>query len=320
VTLDRLDARDPASRRALTSFRGPQIEDLMVRFDGGTPARTLPPGQGGVIFLNVTLAWHGHVPARLEHSFSVTLSGSGGPPQRLTVAGGRTPVDRRAPIRLGPPLHGGNLLAADACCSTGSHARNIEEFDGRPFVAQRYAIDFLQIDDEPSTFAGDPASNGSYFVYGAPVLAVKAGRVVATRDTVPDNTPPDIPPEALTREGAPGNFVMLDLGGDRFAMYGHLQPGSVSVRPGDRVRRGQVLARVGNSGNSTEAHLHFHVTDGPSFLGANGVPYVFDRFRLDARLIGLETDTPELVPAPPPRSRTRQLPLLGDVVAFPRAD
>ncbi len=80
----------------------------------------------------------------------------------------------------------------------------------------------------------------------------------------------------ITLETVGGNYVALDLGGNRFAFYAHLQPGSIKAKVGDRVRKGQVLALLGNSGNSTEPHLHFQVTDGNSPLGSEGLPYVFD--------------------------------------------
>ena len=80
----------------------------------------------------------------------------------------------------------------------------------------------------------------------------------------------------MTLETVTGNSVVLQLGEDRFAFYGHLQPGSLRVKVGDRVKRGQLLGIVGNSGNSTGPHLHFHVADSPSPLAAEGVPYVID--------------------------------------------
>jgi murein DD-endopeptidase MepM/ murein hydrolase activator NlpD len=66
---------------------------------------------------------------------------------------------------------------------------------------------------------------------------------------------------------------VLDLGGGTYAFYAHLQPGSLRVKNGDRVTRGRVLGLLGNSGNSTEPHLHFHVSDGMSPLGSEGLPY-----------------------------------------------
>jgi hypothetical protein len=122
------------------------------------------------------------------------------------------------------------------------------------------------------------------------------------------------PPPVL--DTAAGNRVVEDLGGGRFALYAHKQPGSVTVAVGQRVERGQVLGKVGNSGNSTEPHLHFHVMDGAggaSALGANGLPYVFDRFTLVGNIPDITK--PVLVPAEHPRRRG-QLPLHGDLVAF----
>jgi len=72
----------------------------------------------------------------------------------------------------------------------------------------------------------------------------------------------------------------MDLGRGNYCMYAHLQPGSLKVKAGDRVKRGQVLGLLGNSGNPTEPHLHFQVMDGPSPLGAEGLPYLIDSFEL----------------------------------------
>ena len=80
----------------------------------------------------------------------------------------------------------------------------------------------------------------------------------------------------ITSETVGGNHIVLDLGGGRYAFYAHLQPGSLKVKVGDRVTRGQVIGLVGNSGNSTEPHLHFHISDGVSPLGSEGLPYVLD--------------------------------------------
>ena len=314
VRLDRLEVRDPARGTVVAAYRGRALERLMVEGGFGPPRRTLEPGEIGGVFLDIELALQRRVPARLEHRLVFSL----GDGRRLTITGAPTAVDRRAPSLVGPPLRGAGLLVLGCCGRTIGHRFALLEIDGELFLAQRFAIDFVRIDEQLNFFSGDPSQNESYFIYGDPVFAAAPGVVVAARDGVPDNTPPDIPPEAVTPEGAAGNFVTVDHGDGRFGFYAHLQTGSLQVVPGDRVERGQLLGLVGNSGNSDFAHLHFHVTDGPSNLAANGVPYVFDRFRLEVRVEGLESDpiAPVLVPAPPPRLRTDQLPLTGDVVAF----
>jgi hypothetical protein len=322
VRLDELEVRDPFTDRVLSAYQDDAITGLMAGFR--TPlTRTFAPGESDVLLLDVSLSAVQRAPARLEHRFVLTVGPDGGRTRRVTVTAATTRVDLRDPIRLSAPLRGPGVGVAGGCCSSASAHRHglLVGQDGRIVVAQRYAIDFVRVKEPLDIFAGDPARNDSYFLYGAEVIAAAPGRVVATRDDMPENTPPNPPPDVALNDLA-GNFVTQDLGGGRFALYAHLQPGSVRVKPGQRVRRGEVLGLVGNSGNSTGPHLHFHVMDGPggqSNLDANGLPYVFDRFELDGRVTGLESDPPAPVrlPADPPRERTAQYPLTGDIMTFP---
>lgn len=133
------------------------------------------------------------------------------------------------------------------------------------------------------------------------------GAVVLVRDGIPDNVPRAAARAVpITPETLPGNVVVLDIGGGRFAYYGHVQRGSLRVKPGDKVRRGQVLGLLGNSGNSDEPHLHFHVADSASMLESEGVPYVIDSF---------ET----LTPPSAWQRRQNELPMQGAIVRFPEA-
>ncbi len=235
-----------------------------------------------------------------------------------------TRVRRRPALQVAPPLHGGNLGVLGCCGRPFAHRLAVTTRGpraDRPVFAQRYAIDFVRLGDGLATFSGDPKRNESYLLFGAEVIAAAPGRIVATRDDVPENTPPN-PRPGIGPNDLAGNFVNQDLGGGRFALYGHMQPGSLRVKPGDQVVAGQVLGLVGNTGNSSEPHLHFQVMDsrgGASNLGAEGLPYVFDAFRLEGRVTGIAADppAPRRVPARPPADRTAQYPFTGDVVAFP---
>ena len=98
---------------------------------------------------------------------------------------------------------------------------------------------------------------------------------------IPENVPLS-PTHAvpMTLETAAGNHVILSLRNGHYAFYAHLQPGSIRVKPGDRVRRGQVLGLLGNSGNSNAPHLHFHISNGNSWVASEGVPFLFDSFEV----------------------------------------
>jgi len=132
-------------------------------------------------------------------------------------------------------------------------------------------------------------------------------------------------PTNLTIEQADGNHVVLDLGDGRYALYAHFKPGSVRVKAGDRVSRGQVLGEVGTSGNSSEPHLHFHVMDGPSALASNGLPYRLRSFSATSRGVSTAAFDQAIVDGRPIATeavagaarRERALPLDLWIVDFP---
>ena len=133
-------------------------------------------------------------------------------------------------------------------------------------------------------------------------------------------------PRGISLDQADGNSVVLDLGSRRFALYAHLQPGSITVKAGDRVQRGQVLGKVGNTGNSVAPHLHFHVMDGPLPVDANGLPYAIDSFWITGHAASTEAfDMAEAKGSPlamtavdPPRKVSKSLPMDLSIVGFDR--
>ena len=274
VTLNRLEVRNGTGRRLLAAYFDGAIAERMVNAATRSPTRTLAAGA----------ARHDrprhHAGPRPRGARAAPAPPRARPAAERDphapgdVARARTRVARAAPVALAAPLRGVDLGVFGCCGRPFAHRLALGGFGGEPVIAQRYAIDFFRIDTLEQTHAGDPAVNANYFIYGDEVFAVAAGRIAATRDGIPDNTPPGAPPNPGPND-LTGNFVNQDLGGGRFALYAHLQPGSLRVRPGDVVQPGQVLGLVGNSGNSTEPHLHFHVMDGQggaSNLAAEGVP------------------------------------------------
>jgi murein DD-endopeptidase MepM/ murein hydrolase activator NlpD len=193
---------------------------------------------------------------------------------------------------------------------------------GRINAAERYAIDWIQVDPgrvgDPSipegllpSFEGDPSRNESYLAYDEPLLAVGDGTVVEVHDTLADGTPQTLP-QGLPIPELGGNYVVLDLGRGFYALYGHARPGTITVKQGDHVERGDVVGRLGNSGNSTEAHLHFHVMRGPTPLASTNWPYEISDFDV----VGSFGDE-GFVEEPAPGPRHDELPLALNVIDFP---
>jgi hypothetical protein len=208
---------------------------------------------------------------------------------------------------LGSPVSGNHWQASDAPSNNDNHhRRGVLVIDGRATISRRYAIDWVRAENG-STFSGDKRDKNSYHAYGEPLRAVADARVVAIQDGLPDNVPghneefhPAVPITLIT---APGNSITLDLGDGQYAHYMHLQAGTLKVKPGQRVRRGQLLAQIGSSGDAREPHVHFEVTTSATQLVGEGIPYVIDEYE---------------IPAAGTRGgeRTRELPLKDELVDF----
>lgn len=158
---------------------------------------------------------------------------------------------------------------------------------------EEFAVDLVVLEGEGRTHKGDGSRFENYYAYGRDVLAIGEGVVVeAVADGTEDPSRLPRPGEsyadfeqrtlagqsALLAKGykAPlGNAVVIRHAGGEHSHYAHLKPGSIRVKAGDMVKRGQVIGQVGHSGNSTEPHLHFQVTDGPDPMYSRGVPVVF---------------------------------------------
>jgi hypothetical protein len=146
---------------------------------------------------------------------------------------------------------------------------------------QRHAVD-LVIWQNGSTFRTDGAANEDYYAWGQPALAPVDATVVEIVDGYPANPPgqlPEDPPDVF------GNHVVLQVGNNAFIYMSHLQESSLAVAQGDRVTAGTPVGLVGNSGNSSEPHLHIHAQNYPTLnTAAVGLPMTFAQVLVDGEL------------------------------------
>jgi Peptidase family M23 len=285
---------------------------------------------GSRLFLiDLTFDSRAQIPSRLQHHVDLLAAPTPAPVPITPVAMSYTvaPIDLQMKLlEIGPPLAGPRWIALNGCCGlSGAHRGSGQSVNSGMYFGQRFAIDWMRLDEAGRLVHGDPADVHSYPDYDADVLAVADGTVVAILDTQDDQPPGKLPDvNTITIANVDGNHVVLDLGGGVYAFYAHMRKKSIVVAMGQHVKRGQVLGKLGNTGNTSAPHLHFHLMEGPSPLGSNGIPYVIDGFALAGR-IPADKDpatadsmdgslTSDLSTKPSPRHG--QFPLNLDIVNF----
>jgi hypothetical protein len=272
-----LDAETPTAA-PVAAFETARL-DAIVQPVGGRSSgdasgdrRQLAGGGSVVLFMSVVFDGGTPVPKTLRHRVQTTDS---------ALEGAEIGTHHTELRVLGPPLTGPDWVARSGPSNDSYHRRGILVIDGNAIIDRRYAIDWVR-SRNGATFSGDELDARSYYAYGEEVLAVADGRIMAAKDGIPENVPrhegfrPAVP---LSMDTIAGNTITLDVGGGQFAYYMHLQPGSLRVKVGDRVHRGQVVARIGVSGDAREPHLHIEVTTSSRLLAGEGVPYLIDRYR-----------------------------------------
>ncbi len=236
------------------------------------------------------------VPDRLVHRLTLNQTVSGLPP--LSITGGEVTVRKDlTPVIIGSPMRGSGWVAMETTEPTTHHFLMPVTINGVTTVDQRFAQDWFYIDPVTGqAVQGDVNLTKSYPGYGKELLAVADGTVVDMRDDLPDNGIYKVPPFSFAT--GPGNNVVIDIGNSKYACYVHTIPGSIQVKMGDTVKEGQVIALLGNSGQSDIPHLHFEVVTGkPIIMGGEGYPFVFRSFDIIAKfnrtLLDSRTSSPD---------------------------
>jgi hypothetical protein len=214
--------------------------------------------------------------------YEVEFEGEGVPPVSVTIE----PQPCFNKSRLVLPLTG-RVMVGDGFDLYSHHRRReyqhpywkeIGVFDH----ADRFGLDLMLVDAEGREFRGAGKRNEDFFAWGQPLRAPADGIVVSVDNAQQDNTIIGkenlwTPAEDIEKEPMQGlgNHVLIDHGSGEFSLLAHARAGSVIVRKGDRVRAGQVVAQVGNSGSSLGPHLHYELRTGWGIKGITGMPAYF---------------------------------------------
>ncbi len=277
----------------------------------------LAPGATGIIYIFLDFASR-EAPARLSNTLVVEVDGDVSNAQLIPLDALEVQAPSTAPT-VDAPFAGDRWQAANGPSNTSLHRRAVIVLNGKAKSPERYAIDWIKLGDDGNTFTGDEHQNASYHAYDVPITAVADGRAVNVLDGIPENTPHrEQMAITMTPASAPGNNIVEDIGGGRYVGYAHFRPGTIAVKTGDTIHRGQVLGKLGNSGNSTEPHLHIQICDGPSFLECNGLPMQFKAMTLSKYHVEKKGETPiRLSIDGAPRAITGAEPMEDELVTFP---
>ena len=310
--------------RTLLELTGEALASHTHQIIAGQPSARIPASSTVVTLVDVVLPRSAGrtVPRRLSNKIDYTI-----PPGAVfreaigstTVHGPVLRTTRRAPVLIASPLRGSGWLDSNACCGnpTSRHRDLVLSANGTYVTPEMFDVDWVQVVNR-SLFRGDGKQLSDWPAFGAPIYAVANGTVVSTitdRPEAPLFAPESGNPTVHTPKDFSGNEVIERIGSGLYAIYEHLQTGSVIVTPGEQLRTGQPIAGLGNTGNSSAPHLHFGIHDGPDVLTSNAVPFEIDHFTLEGTATPATTLT-HVVIAGPSGPQRRAYPLVDSVCSF----
>lgn len=157
----------------------------------------------------------------------------------------------------------------------GGDTKKLNQHHDNP--AQKYAFDFIMIDEKGKSYNNSPRKNENYYCFNQEILAPNNGEIAQVVDGIDDNTP-----GYLNGYWVPGNTVIIKHSEKLYSCLAHFKQNSIRVKVGQKVKTGDLLGFCGNSGNSSEPHLHFHLQDKSNILFAKGVKCYFSEIKVKA--------------------------------------
>jgi murein DD-endopeptidase MepM/ murein hydrolase activator NlpD len=250
-------------------------------------------------------------PTELRHVFHVRAE-LGEEDVYWSMNGPRVPV-HGAVMLLDAPVRGGRWYVTNGFANDADHRRFFVAHS-EILIPQRFGADFLLLDEGGGNALGAGAALEDFHGFDQPLHAVADGKVVSVMEHLPDNAA-GASPGVLDWSEVAGNHVILQLAPNTYALYAHIREGTLLVEVGAQVERGQVLGVIGNSGNSSAPHLHFHLMDRPHPNSSNGVPFHFREFEVLTLDYGFRADQRPLPSVG--TSRRASIPRKHSVIRFP---
>ena len=147
---------------------------------------------------------------------------------------------------------------------------------------QCWAYDMF-VKKDGTSYSGDSSKLENYFAYGLPILAPAKGKIVHTVDSFPDMPIGEL--GGGTMRNPRGNVIIIEVAPKEFLVLCHLKPKSSNVKVGDIIEQGQAIALLGNSGNTSEPHIHIHLQNGNINSVAEGIPLYFHNYITDGKIV-----------------------------------
>ena len=317
VTLTSLTVLDPAAKE-LTRIEGPVLVAATQTLLDKRPVMEIPASAAVSVDVDLIVP-PGTALERVTHRlvYSVPAGTSTAvfvePP---VIDGPEVVINRRPATVIKPPVKGDGWLSTSACCTPNVHRDLRVAVNGRRIeTPETFAVDWALLKGD-RVYEGDGSRNDQFYVYGADVYVVANGTVVSVQDGKPDATPNKaMTPKTLSDFG--GNQVMLEIAPKVYAVYAHLQPGSLRVKVGDTVKVGATLAKIGNTGPSLGPHLHFGLLNRPDLFTGRSLPFVIDSYTLAGRADFKASQGDTVAITPESKQVRSAYPLYGRIQNFP---
>lgn len=276
VQLHNLAIYDAASSQLIRRYDETTLDFVYLDNENAPiESKALQPTATALIYIWLEFSSNTVLPQKLSH----TIEGLIGE-KKFIASSENIEVSTKAPISIGSPFkQQGTWYVANGPSANSPHRKAVLPVPGPLYLPQRFAIDWVLIGKDNRAFKNEGDHILDWYGFGQEVVAVADGVITGIRNDIREN---QIKSRAvpITLDTALGNFVSLAIDEKHVAVYAHLMINSVRVKVGERVKKGQVLGRIGNTGNSDAPHLHLHISQGPHPLLSQGQSYTFDTLSL----------------------------------------